>query len=73
MQVNVMKDGAYSVKSVSVNQSFALGASVQLELILGESRWALDLYGSSDPYTLIKLLEDNGVSHINLTTKKQIG
>ena len=59
------------VKRVSVQDNHPLGTSVALEISIGETKWILSLFGNSDPYTLVKLFEDGGVSNVSI--KKRLG
>tara|TARA_R110001599_G_scaffold238846_1_gene438525 strand:- start:3184 stop:3438 length:255 start_codon:yes stop_codon:yes gene_type:complete len=77
--MNNIEEGLYSVghvdvnpvKKVSVRDNYLLGTSTEIEISIGDTIWVLNLFGSSDPYTLIKLLEGGGVS--NISVKKRLG
>ena len=74
-----IEEGLFSVRHVEVNpvrrvgvrDNDLLGTSTEIEISIGETTWILNLFGNSDPYTLIKLLEDGGVANVSI--KRRLG
>tara|TARA_R100000664_G_scaffold31629_1_gene45441 strand:+ start:2305 stop:2574 length:270 start_codon:yes stop_codon:yes gene_type:complete len=74
-----IEEGLFSVRHVEVNpvkrvgvrDNDLLGTSTEIEVSIGEATWILNLFGNSDPYTLIKLLEDGGVANVSI--KRRLG
>ena len=74
-----IEEGLFSVRHVEVNpvrrvgvrDNDLLGTSTEIEISIGEATWILNLFGNSDPHTLIKLLEDGGVANVSI--KRRLG
>ena len=74
-----IEEGLFSVRHVEVNpvrrvgvrDNDLLGTSTEIEISIGEATWILNLFGNSDPYTLIKLFENGGVANVSI--KKRLG
>lgn len=74
-----IEEGLFSVRHVEVNpvkrvgvrDNDLLGTSTEIEVSIGETTWTINLFGNSDPYTLIKLLEDGGVANVSI--KRRLG